>query len=58
MKNRKMIICKGNAFIPERFWDWTVCFLTEYTEELKSQGWINRNNQRYLNEEQLAFLQS
>jgi len=53
---KKLILCKGNAFIPQRFWSWAVCLEKEYTDEMKAEGWSISTCRTYLQPNLLAFL--
>jgi len=52
----KIIICKGTANIPPRFWSWIVCCEDEFTEDIKKQGFIKTECAKYLTLEQLKYL--
>jgi hypothetical protein len=54
--NDKVIICRGSALIPARFWDRAVCSIEEYTKELKESGWVITQSRLYLNKDQLSYL--
>jgi len=51
----KIIICKGTANIPARFWCWIVCE-EEFTKDIKNQGFVKSECTKYLSREQLNFL--
>lgn len=53
---KKIIICKGNANTPARFWNWAVGTEEEYTEDMKNEGWILSECIQYLTKEQLKYL--
>lgn len=54
----KIIISKGNAWTPARFWSWAVCTKEEFkNENYSNDGWIESKTTMYLDKEQLEFLQ-
>lgn len=52
----KIIITKGDAFTPPRFWETAICEDHEFTDELKAEGWAESNNRTHLSVEQIAHL--
>jgi len=52
----KIIICKGSANTPPRFWSWAVCAEEEFTEVMKEHGIVRSECTKYLTREQLDFL--
>ena len=55
---RKIIICKGSANIPARFWSWMVCIKEEFTEDVKNQGFVESECIKYLTLKQLDYLET
>lgn len=56
MPTSKIIICNGNAHLLPLFWEWATCTEEEYTEELKSNGWVKSTSTKYLTRNQLDYL--
>jgi len=56
MNNNKIIICRGTANIPTRFWAWAVCVEEEFTKVMKEHGWVKSETTKYLTKEQLNYL--
>lgn len=52
----KIILCKGEAFTPPRFWKWIVITEAGFTEIMKNYGWVKSDCTKYLSSEQLANL--
>jgi len=52
----KIIICKGEAFTPPRFWKWIVITEGGFTEIMKNHGWVKSECTKYLSSEQLTSL--
>jgi hypothetical protein len=53
---KKIIISKGDAYTPERFWERAVCSEEEFTDTLKESGWVKSTCTKYLSTTQLAYL--
>lgn len=52
----KIIITKGDALTPARFWERAVCEEHEFTDELKAEGWTETDSRTYLSDGQIAQL--
>lgn len=55
-RTKNLVICRGVATIPARFWEWAVCTSGEYTEEMCKQGWVKSSCLKYLSERQRSLL--
>ncbi|MGX1195798.1 hypothetical protein [Metabacillus sp. SLBN-84] len=51
-----IIVTKGNADTPPRFWARAICEKHELTEDLIKDGWIETSSRLFLSEAQLARL--
>lgn len=52
----KIIVCNGDLHTPPRYWSWGVCKEEEFTEKLKENGWVKSDCIKYLNKEQIDYL--
>lgn len=52
----KIILIKGNAHTPSRFWQRMVCEKREFSSEHKKEGWIETDNRQFLTDKQIAYL--
>jgi hypothetical protein len=53
---KKIILCRGSALYPARFWWWGVGYENEYTDKDKENGYIISACRKYLTKEQIEFL--
>ncbi|MGX1266677.1 hypothetical protein RKD55_004621 [Rossellomorea marisflavi] len=53
----KIIIVKGDALTPQRFWMKAVCERNQFTEKLESEGWVQTTNREFLTDDQIAYLE-
>ena len=52
----KIIIVKGDALTPQRFWVKAVCEKDQFTEKLEDEGWVQTTNRKFLTDKQIAYL--